>query len=145
MSTPTYTHTSQLPEGVSAEAVVKTLHDHDTYIKIACPQLVSYEFDSGSKEIGQQAIYRVTDKKPLGQTTYTLTITNLADGVDTLVNAKPPVGTLTIAGKWRLADGSLIEEVEIDGNMIMKKMVKGNVEKTHPEQHEKLLEHAKTV
>lgn len=142
---PTYSLTSPLPEGVSPEAVIKTLHDHDTYIKIACPQLISYEFESGSKEIGQQAVYKVTDKKPLGQTTYTLTITNLADGVDTLVNAKPPVGTLTISGKFRVAAGQLVEETDIEGNVIMKKMVKGNVEKTHPEQHEKLLEHAKTA
>jgi hypothetical protein len=142
---PTFSHTTKLPEGVSSEAVVKALHDHDAYIKIACPQLVSYEFESGSKEIGQQAVYKVTDKKPLGQTTYTLTITNLADGLDTLVNAKPPVGTLIITGKWRVTAGELLEEVDIDGNMIMKKMVKSNVEKTHPEQHEKLLALAQTA
>jgi hypothetical protein len=61
------------------------------------------------------------------------------DGINSLVNAKPPVGTLTIAGKWRVANGALVEEVEIDGNFVMKKMAKGNVEKTHPEQHSKLL------
>jgi hypothetical protein len=60
-----------------------------------------------------------------------------------LVNAKPPVGTLTITGQWRVADGKLVEDVEIDGNFMMKKMAKGNVEKTHPEQHSKLLELAK--
>jgi hypothetical protein len=63
-------------------------------------------------------------------------------GVDSLVNAKPPVGVLTIAGQWRVADGLLIEDVEIDGNFMMKKMAKGNVEKTHPEQHTKLIEAA---
>lgn len=78
-----------------------------------------------------------------GQTTYKLTLTNVEDGVDSFVNAKPPVGTLTIAGKWRIKDGNLVEDVEIDGNFMMKKMAKGNVEKTHPEQHTKLLEHAK--
>jgi hypothetical protein len=67
----------------------------------------------------------------------------MSDGVDSLVNAKPPVGVLTIAGKWRVANGKLIEDVEIDGNFMMKKMAKGNVEKTHPEQHGKLLEAAK--
>lgn len=63
-------------------------------------------------------------------------------GVDSLVNAKPPVGTLTIAGKWRVADGLLTEDVDIDANFMMKKVAKSNVEKTHPEQHVKLLEAA---
>lgn len=76
------------------------------------------------------------------QTTYKLTLTNVADGVDSLVNAKPPVGTLTIAGKWRVQGGMLTEDVVIDGNFMMKKVAKGNVEKTHPEQHVKLLEAA---
>jgi hypothetical protein len=76
------------------------------------------------------------------QTTYKLTLTNVADGVDSLVNAKPPVGTLTIAGKWRVQGGMLTEDVVIDGNFMMKKVAKGNVEKTHPEQHAKLLEAA---
>jgi hypothetical protein len=76
------------------------------------------------------------------QTTYKLTLTNTPTGVDSLVNAKPPVGILTIAGQWRVADGKLSEDVEIDGNFMMKKMAKGNVEKTHPEQHTKLIEAA---
>lgn len=74
------------------------------------------------------------------QTTYSLTLTNVEDGVDSLVNAKPPVGVLTIAGKWRVVNGELTEEVEIDANFMMKKVAKSNVEKTHPEQHVKLLE-----
>jgi hypothetical protein len=53
--------------------------------------------------------------------------------VDSLVNAKPPVGVLTISGKWRVAGGMLSEEVNIDANFMMK---------THPEQHVKLLEAA---
>jgi len=81
----------------------------------------------------------VTDKKPIGQTTFKLTLTNVADGIDTLVNAKPPVGTLTISGKWRVVDGTLREEVEIEANVLVKKMAKGNVEKSHPEQHLALL------
>lgn len=36
----------------------------------------------------------------------------------------------------------LTEDVVIDGNFMMKKVAKGNVEKTHPEQHVKLLEAA---
>jgi len=62
------------------------------------------------------------------------------DGIDSLVKAKPPVGVLTIAGKWRVREGQLVEDIEIDGNFMMKKMAKGNVEKTHPHQHTLLLE-----
>ena len=51
--------------------------------------------------------------------------------------------TLTIAGKWRVIDGRLKEDVDIDGNFVMKKMAKGNVEKTHPAQHTMLLDQAK--
>jgi hypothetical protein len=64
-------------------------------------------------------------------------------GVDSLVNAKPPIGVLTISGKWRVADGKLSEEVDIDANFMMKKVAKSNVDKTHPEQHVKLLEAAR--
>lgn len=127
-------------------------------IKTLCPALVSYAFDSGDKSAS--ATYIVTDKKPIGQvhflpcshtkplskphqTTYKLTLTNTPDGVDSLVNAKPPVGVLTIAGKWRVVGGKLTEDVVIDGNFMMKKVAKSNVEKTHPEQHAKLLESVK--
>lgn len=41
-----------------------------------------------------------------------------------------------------MKDGKLVEDVEIDGNFMMKKMAKGNVEKTHPGQHCMLLESA---
>jgi hypothetical protein len=49
---------------------------------------------------------------------------------------------LTISGKWRVEGGKLSEEVDIDANFMMKKVAKSNVEKTHPEQHAKLLEAA---
>jgi hypothetical protein len=78
----------------------------------------------------------------LSKQTYKLTLTNVSEGVDTLVNAKPPVGVLNISGTWRVADGKLSEEIDIDANFMMKKVVKNNVEKTHPEQHMKLLEAA---
>ncbi|KAF1930443.1 uncharacterized protein M421DRAFT_418761 [Didymella exigua CBS 183.55] len=123
-----------------ASIVIAALHNHELMIKTLCPALVSYSFESGNK--ATSATYTVTDKKPIGQTTYKLTLTNVADGVDSLVNAKPPVGILTIAGKWRVSGGKLTEDVVIDGNFMMKKVAKGNVEKTHPEQHTKLLEAA---
>ena len=75
----------------------------------------------------------------LPQTAYKLTLTNVNNGVDSLVKAKPPVGVLTIAGKWRVKNDMLIEDVEIDGNFMMMKMAKGSVEKTHPAQHSQLL------
>jgi hypothetical protein len=70
-------------------------------------------------------------------------LTNVSEGVNSLVNAKPPVGVLTISGKWRVTGGLLVEEVDIDANFMMKKVAKSNVEKTHPEQHVKLLEAAR--
>ncbi|KZM24909.1 uncharacterized protein EKO05_0002682 [Ascochyta rabiei] len=121
--------------------VIAALHNHELMIKTLCPALVSYAFESGDK--ATSAVYTVTDKKPIGQTTFKLTLTNTPGGVDSLVNAKPPVGILTIAATWRVADGKLTEDVVIDGNFMMKKVAKGNVEKTHPEQHTKLLEAAR--
>ncbi|CAN9167586.1 unnamed protein product [Alternaria alternata] len=126
--------------GVDAAIVISALHNHDLMIKTLCPALVSYAFESGDK--ATSATYTVTDKKPIGQTTYKLTLTNVPEGVDSLVNAKPPVGVLTISGKWRVAGGKLSEEIDIDANFMMKKVAKSNVEKTHPEQHMKLLEAA---
>ncbi|KAF1935724.1 hypothetical protein EJ02DRAFT_470977 [Clathrospora elynae] len=127
--------------GVDAAIVITALHNHELMIKALCPALVSYAFESGDKST--QATYSVTDKKPIGQTTYKLTLTNVPDGVDSLVNAKPPVGVLIISGQWRVAGGQLTEDVEIEANFVMKKLAKSTVEKTHPEQHMKLLEAAR--
>ncbi|KAF1837153.1 hypothetical protein BDW02DRAFT_492032 [Decorospora gaudefroyi] len=134
-------HISTPLNGVPPSIVIAALHNHDLMIKTLCPALVTYAFESGDPK--RQATYTVTDKKPIGQTTYKLTLINLPTGVDSLVNAKPPVGVLTISGKWRVADGALMEEVEIDANYMMKKVAKSNVEKTHPVQHVKLLEAAR--
>ncbi|KAL5461567.1 hypothetical protein PMIN06_002069 [Paraphaeosphaeria minitans] len=135
------TITTAIPSTIDASTLIATLHNHETMIAALCPGLVSYEFISGDKTT--EATYSITDKKPIGQTTYKLTLTNVPDGIDSLVNAKPPVGALTIAAKWRVAGTQLVEEVEIEGNFMMKKMAKGNVEKTHPEQHTRLIELAK--
>jgi hypothetical protein len=140
---PTVSISTPIPDNVSAEVMLKTLHNHDSYIRTTCPQLVTYQLVEGdpSSSImgGAPAVYSITDKKPIGQTTYTLAITNRPDGVDTLVNAKAPVGALVIRGKWRVVEGMLVETVVIEGNMVVKKMVKGNVEKDHPAQHEELI------
>ncbi|KAF2852466.1 hypothetical protein T440DRAFT_525911 [Plenodomus tracheiphilus IPT5] len=131
-------HISTPLNGVNASIVIAALHNHDLMIKILCPALVSYVFECGDAHT--QATYSITDRKPTGQTTYTLTLTNTSAGVNSLVNARPPVGVLTISGKWRVSGGQLIEDVEIDANFMMKKVAKTNVEKTHPGQHVKLLE-----
>ncbi|WYZ42379.1 hypothetical protein EsH8_VI_000078 [Colletotrichum jinshuiense] len=146
---PATTVTTPIPAGLDKAAVLSAIHNHDLMVKTLCPALISYKLESGSVGLGQSATYSVTDKKPIGQTTYQLTITNLEEGVDTLVNAKPPVGTLVITGQWRIVpEGSglvLREEVDIEANIVMKKMAKGNVEKTHPEQHAALLVQAQSA
>ncbi|KAJ4364096.1 hypothetical protein N0V83_009551 [Neocucurbitaria cava] len=106
-------------------------------IRTLCPALVSYSYESGNKHT--QATYYIIDRTPSGQTTYTLTLTNTPHGVNSLVNARPPVGILTISGKWRVSGGQLVEEVEIDANFMMKKVAKSNLERVRPEQHVKLL------
>ncbi|KAF2434665.1 hypothetical protein EJ08DRAFT_426026 [Tothia fuscella] len=139
---PTTTVSTPLPAGITPEQVLRVLHNHELFIKATSPSLISQKLLSGTPEIGSPCVFDITDKKPIGQTTYKLTLTNQPDGIDNLVNAKPPVGTLTITGTWRVVDGQLREEVIIDTNMLMKKMVKGNVEKTHPEQHLAILKEA---
>jgi hypothetical protein len=139
---PTATVSTPLPANCTPAAAIAALHNHENYITVTCPSLVSKKHISGSPNIGEACVYEITDKKPLGQTTYKLTLTNQPDGIDTLVNAKPPVGTMTITGTWRVVDGSLKEEVVIEANILMKKMAKGNVEKSHPEQHLVLLNEA---
>lgn len=52
------------------------------------------------------------------------------------------MGTLTIAGKWRVVGNQLVEDVVIDGNFMMKKMAKGSVERLRPAQHGLLLREA---
>lgn len=132
-------HFSTPLNGLSANVVIAALHNHDLMIKTLCPALVGYTFISGDQSC---ASYSITDRKPIGQTTYTLTLNNTSTGVDSLVNAKPPSGVLTISGQWRVQAGLLIEDVEIDANFMMKKVAKTNVDKTHPVQHVKLLQAA---
>jgi len=142
---PTTTISTPLPADVQPSALIKLLHNHETYIRTTCPQMISHELESGVVSGTEPCIYRVTDKKPIGQTTYTLTLTNTADGIETFVNAKPPVGTLKIAGKWRVLDGKLTEEVDIDANMVMRKMIKSNLEKSHADHHVELMKMAKSA
>jgi len=130
---PTTTVSTPLPEGLSPDTVLKTLHNHEVYIKATCPQLISYKLIEGDP--ATKATYEVTDKKPVGEATYKLTLTNVPDGIDTFVDGKMPMGSMKVSGQWRVADGVLKEELEIDANMVVKKLVKGNIEKSHPVHH----------
>jgi hypothetical protein len=137
---PTTTISTPLPTSSTPESLIAAMHNHDLFIKITTPSLITYSKTSPEEPALDVAIaYSVTDKKPMGQTTYTLTLTNRVDGIDSHVLAKPPVGTLVIKGQWRAADGTLKEDVEVETNFAMKRMVKGNIEKTHPEQHMQLI------
>ncbi|KAF7526843.1 hypothetical protein G7054_g10645 [Neopestalotiopsis clavispora] len=134
---------TSIPAGTSPQAVIAVLHDHDQYIKTACPQHISYKLISGTPALNEPCVYEVTDKKPIGQTTYPLTLTNREDGIDAFIDAKAPTGAIRLESKWRVAGDKLEENVKIDSNMLMNKMIKGNVEKSHPAQHQGLLQAVK--
>lgn len=61
-----------LPAGLSQTTVIAALHNHDLMIRTLCPALISYEFESG--DMSTQAMYIVTDKKPIGQVRFLYTI-----------------------------------------------------------------------
>ncbi|KAI0896114.1 hypothetical protein F4806DRAFT_466246 [Annulohypoxylon nitens] len=140
------TISTPLPGGVDPSAVVALLHNHELYIRTTCPQLISFTRVSGPSPaaIGEPVLFQVVDRRPTGQTTYKLTLTNHAEGVDSLVDGKAPTGTMAIRTRWRVRGeaGLLEEEIEIDSNIITKKMVKGNIEKGHPEHHRTFLAEA---
>ncbi|KAK6822914.1 hypothetical protein PG987_014459 [Apiospora arundinis] len=144
------TITTPIPTSVSRDTVLSALHDHDRYIRTTCPQLITYapvsSNPSTSPDTLPSEVYEVTDKRPIGQTTFRLTLTNLpGEGIDALIEGKIPTGgSMTITSRWRVLEGApqhtLEERVAIDANMLMNKMIKGNVEKSHPEQHQKFME-----
>jgi hypothetical protein len=144
----TTTVTTPLPADITPVAVIKILHDHDAYIKLTTPLLVSYKLESDETSAADGtgvAIYTVTDKKPIGQVNYKLTLTNVGDGIESLVNAKTPMGALTIKTKWTVLEGTITEDVEVEANFVMKNRVKGNVEKSHAEFHLELIKMAAPV
>lgn len=126
-----------IPSGMSKAEVIAALHNHDNYIRTTCPQLVSYELESGDDS--STAIYTVTDKKPMGNTTYKLSLTNTPEGIDALVDGKMPMGAMKINSKWHVTDQELIEVVDVEANMVTRKLIRGNVEKSHPDQQKALL------
>ncbi|KAK8076690.1 hypothetical protein PG994_003962 [Apiospora phragmitis] len=145
------TITTPIPTSVSRDAVLAALHDHDRYIRTTCPQLINYAHVSSNpatsttREEGLPCeVYEVTDKRPIGQTTFRLTLTDRpGEGIDALIEGKAPTGSMTIRSRFRVLEGApqstLEERVAIDSNMLMNKMIKGNVEKSHPEQHQKFM------
>ncbi|KAF3064040.1 hypothetical protein GL218_02159 [Daldinia childiae] len=94
--------------------------------------------------------FQVTDRRPTGQTTYRLTLTNRAEGIDSAVDGKAPTGSIAIRARWRVVlpplpagDAGLLEEhVDIESNMITRKMVKSSIERSHPEYHRTFLAEA---
>ena len=156
-----------IPSQVTAASLIQILHDHQPIIDALAPGNTASKLMSGDPAaMGTPCVYNITAPTPIGTSTYPLTITNLLGGVDTLVQPKPPVGKLEIRAKWRVANGELKEDVEIDGNFVTKRfvlltvprqrilgssdevltyiyrMAKGNVEKNHPGQHGVLIEKA---
>ncbi|KAI1308893.1 hypothetical protein F5Y03DRAFT_393260 [Xylaria venustula] len=124
-----------LPAGTTEQAVINSLHNHELYIKTTCPQLISQKHVSGTPGLDQPCVYEVTDKRPIGQTTFQMTLTNVAEGVDAVIEGKAPTGSMTITSKWRARGGALEETVNIDSNIVTQKFIQGNVEKAHPEFH----------
>ncbi|KAM0722608.1 hypothetical protein Q7P37_002049 [Cladosporium fusiforme] len=134
---------TSVPSHVSEASLIKALHDHANIIDALAPGNTAQTLISGDPlYIGTPCVYNITAPTPVGTSTYPLTITNLADGVDTLAQPKPPVGKLEIKAKWRVAKGHLREDVVIDGNFMTKRMAKGNVEKNHPGKHGELMQKA---
>jgi hypothetical protein len=139
-SSPTTTITTPFPAGVTSAQVVASLHNHDTYIRATCPELVKYEKVSGEPNTEAGVTYSVTDKKPIGTTTYSLIIVDRADGIETKVNAKAPVGSMIVESKWVATATELIEKIWVDGNFVIKTMVKSVTEKNHPLAHKAIYE-----
>ncbi|KAI1776464.1 hypothetical protein F4818DRAFT_440831 [Hypoxylon cercidicola] len=147
------TISTPLPAGVQPQSIVTLLHDHEAYIQTTCPQLLSYRRLTGPSisvraPVGESCVFEVTDRRPIGQTTYKLTVTNQPEGVGSVVEGRAPTGTMVIKTRWRVRDDGggvgnvLEEEVEIDSNMITKKMIKGNIERSHPEYHRSFMAQA---
>jgi len=115
---------TSIPSYITEASLIQTLHDHQPIIDALAPGNTASKLTSGDPTaLGSPSVYSVTAPTPLGTSTYPLTITNLLGGVDTLVQPKVPVGKLEIRAKWRVANSQLVENVEIDGNFVTKRLV----------------------
>lgn len=113
-----------IPSHVTQASLIQVLHDHKPIIDALAPGNTASTLLSGDPDaMGTPCVYNITAPTPIGTSTYPLTITNLLGGVDTLVQPKPPVGKLEIRAKWRVVNGELKEDVEIDGNFVTKRLV----------------------
>lgn len=72
-----------------------------------------------------------------------MTLQNRADGISATINGKAPTGAILIESKWTVFADKIEEDVSIDANLIMNKMIKGSIEKTHPEQHSHFVQAAR--
>lgn len=115
---------TSIPSHVSEASLIQALHDHVNIINALAPGNTAQTLVSGDAAMnGTPCLYDITAPTPVGTATYPLTITNLADGVDTLAQPKPPVGKLEIKAKWRVENGQLREDVVIEGNFVTKRSV----------------------
>jgi hypothetical protein len=113
-----------IPAHITPASLIQILHNHQPIIDALAPGNTASKLTSGDPAaMGTPCVYIITAPTPIGTSTYPLTITNLLDGVDTLVQPKPPVGKLEIRAKWRVAGGELREEVEIEGNFVTRRFV----------------------
>jgi ferredoxin-thioredoxin reductase catalytic subunit len=124
-----------IPPEVNSQSVIQGLHNHESYIRTTCPQLISYTHLSGSPALGEPCVYEVTDLRPYGETTYRLTLTNQPDGIHTLVDGQAPTGPLIIRAQWVVAEGRLDETVESESAVDLNQLIMGSVERSHPELH----------
>ncbi|KAI1753394.1 hypothetical protein F4782DRAFT_497944 [Xylaria castorea] len=125
-----------LPADTSEQAVINSIHNHDIYIQTTCPQLISRKHVSGTPGLDRPCVYEIVDTRVFGEMRFKLTLTNVAEGSDAVVEGKTPTGSMTVRSEWRVRAGKLEEVVEIESNLITKMIVKKNVEKGHPEFHQ---------
>lgn len=119
-TTPTATFTSRIPSNVSKDRLLSTLHNHSFMIRAVAPKSRGHKLISGDPS--SKAVYSVTDKKPIGEVTFSFTLTNVPDGIDSRVDSKTPFGKLVAAGKWRVGDdGVLREDLYVTANAFMTK------------------------
>ncbi|KAK7703296.1 hypothetical protein SLS57_011016 [Botryosphaeria dothidea] len=127
-----------LPTGLSEKNVILCLQNHDLFIKTVCLSLQSYKLESGDPNT--EATYDIVDK-----TNFKLTLTNVEGGVNSVIVASAPIGTLTLSSKWRAVDGKLKEDIVIDGNKVAKMIGKATVERSHSEMQKRLIEESGKV
>ena len=113
-----------IPTHITPVSLIQILHSHQPIIDALAPGNTASKLTSGDPAtLETPCVYNITAPTPIGISTYPLTITNLLDGVDTLAQPKPPVGQLEIRAKWRVANGELREDVEIEGNFVTRRFV----------------------